>query len=547
MKNILIKGLGFILVLSLLISFAACKNKGEENTTTEPYSYDFGDGTGIEPETATGNDKTNMQGVKVSYMQIPDDLLISIIESDSKSIWDGDYAILTSAQKAAIERYFDAQGKEIEFMDDGVYEVVVEETTTAPPVTETKPGATTTAAGATTLLNATTAALGTPTSVALSDTVKNVKTGTTFTLNAAVLPAGAKNKTVSWRTSNPSVAVVSSTGLVKAKAAGAAVIICEANGAPGIKSACNVTVTKAVSAGSAIYKYDSGNQFYYFENGTSQRKFALESLYGSGEYIAAANYNAVQIKFNYGGLDWLVRLCKGQYGQTYIGSEIGVYTKPENSSGRYECASDNNALSMNMSTYLGSNLLFSREYKAYWWLTGYTAGTFTGGNDSTKLTMVSRITLKDRAMTNAFVKAFSGQGFTEKDYNGFSVPDRFRVSGNNVYFNWKYIGRPGLSGKINFYTGGGSKIPFIRGVIGEKVTAPANPVRTGYIFSGWSPSIPATYPKNDLNVKALWTTATTAAPATTTPVTTTPQTTVPETTAPGATGSETTAAETTVS
>ena len=58
---------------------------------------------------------------------------------------------------------------------------------------------------------------------------------------------------------------------------------------------------------------------------------------------------------------------------------------------------------------------------------------------------------------------------------------------------------------ITFDTDGGSKIDPITQNYGTKITAPANPAKEGYTFAGWSEKIPETMPANNLAIKAKWT------------------------------------------
>lgn len=63
-----------------------------------------------------------------------------------------------------------------------------------------------------------------PSSVTLDKTSATIMKGETLQLKATVLPAEAANKSVSWSSSNPSVAAVSQAGLVTAVSEGSAVI-----------------------------------------------------------------------------------------------------------------------------------------------------------------------------------------------------------------------------------------------------------------------------------------------------------------------------------
>ena len=84
------------------------------------------------------------------------------------------------------------------------------------------------------------------TGVKLDRTGQKVAVGKSFTLKAAVSPAGAANKKVTWKSSNTAVATVSSTGVVTGKKAGTATITVKtADG--GKTAACKVTVVKPVT------------------------------------------------------------------------------------------------------------------------------------------------------------------------------------------------------------------------------------------------------------------------------------------------------------
>jgi len=86
-------------------------------------------------------------------------------------------------------------------------------------------------------------------SVSLDRSSVELKVGETVRLSATVLPADAKDKTVTWTSSSQSIATVSPSGEVKAVAAGSANITASAGG----KSAsCSVTVVNAAVEVSSV-------------------------------------------------------------------------------------------------------------------------------------------------------------------------------------------------------------------------------------------------------------------------------------------------------
>ena len=86
-----------------------------------------------------------------------------------------------------------------------------------------------------------------PTPVAVSSItidpmiVDNAKTGDRINLTATVLPENADDKTVTWSSSNESVATVSSDGVVDIVAPGTAVITATANDGSGVKGVCLIS------------------------------------------------------------------------------------------------------------------------------------------------------------------------------------------------------------------------------------------------------------------------------------------------------------------
>ena len=100
-----------------------------------------------------------------------------------------------------------------------------------------------------------------PTSVSLNVTKKTLNVGQQFTLTATVNPSNASNKSVTWSSSNTSVATVSSTGVVKAVAKGTATITAKTSN--GKKATCTITVEKKT----VTYYSDTDIPTYTFVTG----------------------------------------------------------------------------------------------------------------------------------------------------------------------------------------------------------------------------------------------------------------------------------------
>ena len=156
------------------------------------------------------------------------------------------------------------------------------------------------------------------TGITLNQTSVTIGTGKTLTLTYTITPENATDKSVSWISSAPDVAAVSSEGVVSALSAGSATITVTANGGTGIAATCSVTVQanymimpltlEAITAGS-ICVFNPQNGMKYTKNGGektallgtgSQNKAEISvqvgdkvSFYGSGTTIT--NYNSTSI------------------------------------------------------------------------------------------------------------------------------------------------------------------------------------------------------------------------------------------------------------
>ena len=85
-------------------------------------------------------------------------------------------------------------------------------------------------------------------SIELDKTSIIVYNGKTETLFATVTPSSANNKSVTWASSNPSVATVSASGLVEGIARGTTNITVTANDGSGISAICDVEVRQYVTS-----------------------------------------------------------------------------------------------------------------------------------------------------------------------------------------------------------------------------------------------------------------------------------------------------------
>ena len=92
------------------------------------------------------------------------------------------------------------------------------------------------------------------TGVSLNKTSATLKVNETVTLSATVTPTSATNRKVSWKSSDESVATVSSTGVVTAKSIGNANITATTTDGTNISATCKVSVVETPATGISLNK-----------------------------------------------------------------------------------------------------------------------------------------------------------------------------------------------------------------------------------------------------------------------------------------------------
>lgn len=92
-------------------------------------------------------------------------------------------------------------------------------------------------------------------SVSMNTSSATIKVGGNVSLSGNISPSNSTYKSLSWSTSNSSVATVNSSGVVTGRGAGYAYITCNTTDGTGLKATCKVTVEEVKSKGQQIADY----------------------------------------------------------------------------------------------------------------------------------------------------------------------------------------------------------------------------------------------------------------------------------------------------
>lgn len=167
------------------------------------------------------------------------------------------------------------------------------------------------------------------------------------------------------------------------------------------------------------FLYHPGQDIFYSTKNNWQRKFGYCQLYDEAATPLGIIFDCEPIYFEFHGKKWLIELWKGQYGIA-TGAEIGVYnTKapdlniPGIFNGTfYECAKDPDCLPIRYSLKKNGKTIFTRK-DTHWWLSGFKLGEFSSPSE---LSMDIAITLKNKDMCTAFIRALRKTGYKASEY-----------------------------------------------------------------------------------------------------------------------------------
>lgn len=176
----------------------------------------------------------------------------------------------------------------------------------------------------------------------------------------------------------------------------------------------------------AGYDYDAEQGIFYCIMNPWQRNMGYNRLYDEAMAPLGMITDCEPIYFEYNNKIWLIELWKGQY-DVNTGCEIGVYTadKPILNIPEvykymfYNCANDQEKLTMSFTLKKNGKILFSRDER-HWWLAGFKLGEYS---EPSELTINVNITLKDSIMCSAFIEGLKEAGYSEDEIvrNGNTV------------------------------------------------------------------------------------------------------------------------------
>ena len=177
----------------------------------------------------------------------------------------------------------------------------------------------------------------------------------------------------------------------------------------------------------AGFEYDEEQGIYYSQMNPLQRKFGFNIGYDMAAPLTGMIYDTKRIEFEYDGREWMIQIWKGQYGIT-SGAEIGLYNRDPERNFQYDCADDEDLITMQFDFYNQNELVFSRGPEKHWWLTGFKV--FHAGVPIL-IDLDMTLTFTDKQMAHAFEKSLKKTAATS-----YLDPITYKQTGSTVEIHW---------------------------------------------------------------------------------------------------------------
>ena len=306
--------------------------------------------------------------------------------------------------------------------------------------------------------DAKTSAKSTTHALVLTSEATSVAIGKTVQLTAKVSNVD-KQPTITWTSSDTSVATVDSNGAVKGKSVGKAIIKASAKvDGKTVTGEFAISVTKnekfiqnyLENHQILSYQYSYVDDYYYTNDKEAwQKHFGFGKIYDIASPFLLLEYDYIRIFFTYENKDWMIQFWKGQYGMIFYGGEVGVYNRAHSEEGVndwtfYGCAKEEDWLAMDMTLYhqnLDGEFVreFTREYDKYWWCTGFKNGHLRVEEPADELRLAGRITFKSEEMAQIVYDGLRECGFKEGKKPDHAAIDTVYLDGKDIHYSWQNI------------------------------------------------------------------------------------------------------------
>ncbi len=177
------------------------------------------------------------------------------------------------------------------------------------------------------------------------------------------------------------------------------------------------------------------------------------------------------------------------------GSSLSVTANPDTDSSTFKGWSGET----NETTIVDNEISFTvtgpRSLTATFLINQYNV-EFLLGDKGTSAGLLTQSVKHSMAATDPGVTADTGYTYTGWDTAFANVTSVLTV--NALYTTNSYT--------LTFNSDGGSEVASITQPYTTLVSAPTPPTKTGYMFAGWNPTMPASMPNEDMTLTAQWTT-----------------------------------------